>query len=691
MTGGEISGNEVVGTSQVTQGSTGTFTNDGGTVTENVLPTHTHTCTHTHTVADGEWIAFSSVWKGDAVRTPIPGGRYYLDEDITLNSGADATKTSGDINFTGDSVFCLNGHTLNGGNVANMFRTEGTVTVDICDCAGTGTVTGHKNAGTTQSVIIARNGGTVNICGGTFTGNSGKSLMYIADGTHVAVNILGGTFEGNTTETDVYFAQDGSTTGTAEMTLYGSETFTASTEKHLWYYFNPTDVAGQYTLKTSRYCAHTELTHVPAAGKTCEQDGNIEYWSCSCGKYFSDADAKTEITLADTVIKAGHEYGQLVEAQDPIHTIDTLKAGVAAHYFCDVCDTYFTEEKVEVEYEELIGETPAHAYTNVNGYKAEEGHADTCACGAVGEVTGHTPNVEAATEETAKFCTVCEYVMEAQLSHVHANNLTHVPAVANDCDKDGNIEYWSCSCGKYFSDAAAVSEITDKTTVVIPAAHDIINHDGQAAAPGIAGWNAYQTCSRCDYSTYTEIPALEIGADQTVKVETFKEAGKTPVSEEGFFAGYYADADHSIAYTTDSGDAYVKFVARDVLSVKGQLAVGTTAQSEKTDLRLLTTVDDLNYRQIGFKITVGGRTVTVSTNKVFERIVANEGGVAYDKTPSVFHEQSGYFMTYTITDIPADVFGTTITVVPYWVTLDGTEQEGRALTFTIAEVINGEF
>lgn len=47
---------------------------------------------------------------------------------------------------------------------------------------------------------------------------------------------------------------------------------------------------------------HT-LKHVEATAATTESEGNIEYWHCEdCGKYFSDKDGKTAITLADTVI-----------------------------------------------------------------------------------------------------------------------------------------------------------------------------------------------------------------------------------------------------------------------------------------------------------------------------------------------------------------------------------------------------
>lgn len=65
-------------------------------------------------------------------------------------------------------------------------------------------------------------------------------------------------------------------------------------------------IAGGYddiVLKPSTpKCAH-ELTATEAKAATATSDGNIAYWHCSkCGKYFADENAKTEITLADTVI-----------------------------------------------------------------------------------------------------------------------------------------------------------------------------------------------------------------------------------------------------------------------------------------------------------------------------------------------------------------------------------------------------
>ena len=82
---------------------------------------------------------------------------------------------------------------------------------------------------------------------------------------------------------------------------------------------------------------------------------NLENWKANAGK-----------------IAAGHKYGDLIEAEDAIHTIDELKAGVDAHYHC-VCGKYFTEDKVVdflfegkyYEAEHLVG--TAFAYADVFG------------------------------------------------------------------------------------------------------------------------------------------------------------------------------------------------------------------------------------------------------------------------------------------------------------------------------------
>ena len=117
-----------------------------------------------------------------------------------------------------------------------------------------------------------------------------------------------------------------------------------------------------------------------------------------------------------------------------------------------------------------------------------------------------------------------------------------------------------------------------------------------------------------------------------------------------------------------------------------QITVDTTAQSDKTDLRLVTSVDGLNYKQVGFRITFGGRTITVWSGKVYAKIRAND---TFQNAADVFHTDARYFMTYTITNIPKAAFAGQFTVVPCWVTLDDTVVDGLGQSFCVADLLAG--
>ncbi len=77
------------------------------------------------------------------------------------------------------------------------------------------------------------------------------------------------------------------------------------------------------------------------------------------------------------------------------------------------------------------------------------------------------------------------------------HDLVHHDAQAATCTEVGWNEYDTCSRCDY------------STYAEIPAlGHDLVHHEAKAATCVEIGWGEYDTCSRCDYSTYAEIPAL---------------------------------------------------------------------------------------------------------------------------------------------------------------------------------------
>ena len=93
---------------------------------------------------------------------------------------------------------------------------------------------------------------------------------------------------------------------------------------------------------------------------------------------------------------------------------------------------------------------------------------------------------------------VCE-VCDTEYGEKDPNNhdLAHLHAKAPTCTEKGWDAYDTCvRCGY-------------TTYRAIPALnHDLVNHDAKAPTCTEIGWDAYKTCSRCDYTTYAELPAL---------------------------------------------------------------------------------------------------------------------------------------------------------------------------------------
>lgn len=157
-------------------------------------------------------------------------------------------------------------------------------------------------------------------------------------------------------------------------------------------------LSGYYYPILKAGCPHT-VTNVPATPATCLKDGNIEHWYCStCGRYFTTSSKTKEITRADTVIPGGHTWSQLqVAAAEAVHTQTELKAPVAAHYYCAVCDTYFGMDKKATTLEALTGDTPQHSYNDwINTDSAK--HWKACTCGLKSQEGNHSFDTEV--EET---------------------------------------------------------------------------------------------------------------------------------------------------------------------------------------------------------------------------------------------------------------------------------------------------
>ena len=110
---------------------------------------------------------------------------------------------------------------------------------------------------------------------------------------------------------------------------------------------------------------------------------------------------------------------------------------------------------------------------------------------------------------------VCE-VCGGEYGEKDSNNhdLVHFRAKAPTCTEIGWDAYDRCvRCGY-------------TTRKELPAQHDLKQHAAKAPTCTKPGWNAYETCSRCDYTTYTELTALNHDLEQhAAKAPTCTEIG----------------------------------------------------------------------------------------------------------------------------------------------------------------------
>ena len=101
---------------------------------------------------------------------------------------------------------------------------------------------------------------------------------------------------------------------------------------------------GVTLLPGKRPCNHA-MEPTAKVDATCTEDGNIAYWYCTeCKKYYKDEAGNTEVTLEDTVVKAGHDLEHF-----DAKAATTNEQGCVEHWKCSVCGKYFANSSASDE------------------------------------------------------------------------------------------------------------------------------------------------------------------------------------------------------------------------------------------------------------------------------------------------------------------------------------------------------
>ena len=213
----------------------------------------------------------------------------------------------------------------------------------------------------------------------------------------------------------------------------------------------PGAAATEDTAQTCTVCGYTinpplghvcqnHLQKVNATTATCTQDGNNEYYKCTCGKIYSDTGAQNEKSESDFTIPAtGHSYGT------PAYTWSEDNLTCTAVRTCEICRDQESET-----------ETAVTQVTPKDGCKSPEttlytvtfaGSAFAAQTKAVvtKEADAHTPSEwivdkKATTAEAGsrhQECTECGTVLKTETIAKLTDSKANInPSGKNDADKN---------------------------------------------------------------------------------------------------------------------------------------------------------------------------------------------------------------------------------------------------------------
>ena len=259
------------------------------------------------------------------------------------------------------------------------------------------------------------------------------------------------------------------------------------------------------------YCVHCGLeqkrsNQVPATGHHfvttviepgCINAGHVESYCSVCGQaefapYFTDSlghQYQVVATIAPTCTERGYDVMecQVCHKQMKDHYVASLGHDYQSEILSATC-TLPTRYVTTCSRCSYYSET-AHGEALGHNLIHHEGHSPTCT------KKGYLAY------DTCSRCDYSTYHEVDELGHDY-QTIDYLPT----CTEKGYSQHICRVCGDSYIDNE------------VPAlGHDLIHHEAKAATCDHGGYLEYDTCSRCDYTTYEAVGALGIEHDYVVK------------------------------------------------------------------------------------------------------------------------------------------------------------------------------
>ena len=239
---------------------------------------------------------------------------------------------------------------------------------------------------------------------------------------------------------------------------------------------------------------HDLQRHEEVKAPTCTEKGWSAYYTCSRCDYtaYQETDA-LDHDWNDWTSNGNKTHTRTCK-RDPSHTETEACSGVSCGDTgaCSVCGGAYTEE---------------HKYDESSWSCDDAGHWRNCVyCHEKGEIASHSFEMHEQTAATcvskavyARVCSDCDYQGGTFIfGNINPDNHDLIPHAgkAATCTESGWEAYDTCSRCNYS---------TYVELPIDPDNHNLVYHEAKAPTCTEIGWDAYDTCSRCDYSTYVEL------------------------------------------------------------------------------------------------------------------------------------------------------------------------------------------